>query len=965
MSVRILASAAAGAVALAAVATWLVLASNHEDNPEATLAFALTAGLSFVSSGLVALWRRPENRTGALLVAVGYLWFLGALAESNDDWVFTAGIALSSVVFGAFAHLLLAFPWGRLGSRRDLYLVTGTYALTLLGGLALVMVEEHPVPDCATCTSTLAVTDDSTVRAAVELTIAGLALLLVAAILATVGRRYKRASPALRRVLWPVIVSGGIALLVIVAELVVDVFSTRAADPLSFVFIAAFSAVPIAFLAGVLRARLARSAVGELLLDLTAGGASLRDALARALHDPSLDIVYWLPQRGDFVWHDGTPFVDEGGPRTARYVEHNGERVAALLHDPSLADEPELVDAVAVAAGLWLANERLQADLRAQVDFLETIVSTAPSLLMSVDLDGRITNLNPACERASGYDDIEDVRHQYVWDVFISAEDREEVRERFLADPEHLPAVYENAFVNRRGEELVIAWSTAPLHDEHGDVRNIICGGLDVTERKRRELELARERDFLRTVADATPSLLVVVDDEGTVVGNSVNRGFERTIGWTEEEMLGRSILSLFREDESYFARLGIASAFNGVDPAERISRWCTRSGDERVIAWTATPIVDGEGRSLALVVGADVTERERREAELRSSEERLRAAIEASPVAIVEYALDDTITRWNPAAERIFGWSAEEVIGGTAKHQPPQRAAELAGLFARVRAGEVYMGVESLRIRKDGSLIDVEISAAPIRDAEGNVVSHMALFADISERKRQQEEVRASRSRIVQAADEARRVLERNLHDGAQQRLVALSLSLRLAQTRITADPVAAEAILESSRDELALAIEDLRELARGIHPAVLTDRGLEAAVTTLAGRSPVPVEVSIPPERLPGSVEAAAYYVVAEALTNVAKYAQASVAHVRVSRDNGRAFVEVSDDGVGGADATTGSGLRGLADRVAALDGTLDVESPHGGGTRIRAELPLLPAQARTLQEQIPIGSDSSFHH
>jgi signal transduction histidine kinase len=144
-----------------------------------------------------------------------------------------------------------------------------------------------------------------------------------------------------------------------------------------------------------------------------------------------------------------------------------------------------------------------------------------------------------------------------------------------------------------------------------------------------------------------------------------------------------------------------------------------------------------------------------------------------------------------------------------------------------------------------------------------------------------------------------------------------------------------------------------------------VLTDRGLEAAVTTLAGRSPVPVEVSIPPERLPGSVEAAAYYVVAEALTNVAKYAQASVAHVRVSRDNGRAFVEVSDDGVGGADATTGSGLRGLADRVAALDGTLDVESPHGGGTRIRAELPLLPAQARTLQEQIPIASDASAHH
>lgn len=943
MSPRILAAAAGGAVALAAGATWLVVTSNHEDNPAATLAFALTAGLSFVGSGLLALWRRPENRTGLLLVAVGYLWFLGALSESNNDWVLTAGIALSSVAFGAFVHLLLAFPWGRLASRLDAYLVAGTYALVIVGQLALLLVEEHPIPDCATCTSTLAITDAPTAGTVVELTLTGLALLLVGWILVTVGRRFTRASPALRRVLGPVIASGAVAILVIVVQLVVDVFSETAAEPLGYVFLAAFAAVPFAFLAGVLRARLARASVGELLLKLAEGGASLRDALARALHDPSLDIVYWLPKRNMFVWHDGNPFVDEGGPRTARYVEHDGERVAALLHDPSLADEPELVDAVAAAAGLWLANERLQAELRAQYDFLETIVNTAPSLLMSVDLAGRITNLNAACELASGYDEVEEVRHQYFWDVFISAGERDAVRERFLHDPEHLPSDYENAFVNRRGEELVIAWSTAPLRDEHGDIRNIICGGLDVTERKRREIELARERDFLRTLADATPSLLVVVDDEGTVVGNSVNKGFERTIGWTQREMLGRSFLSLFRDDEGYFARLGIASAFNGVDPAERVSHWCTRAGGERVIAWTATPIVDGEGRSLALVVGADVTERERRAAELRSSEERLRAAIDASPVAIVEYALDDTITRWNPAAERIFGWSSEEVIGGFAKHQPPERATELAELFRRVRAGDVYTGIESRRVRKDGAAIDVEISAAPIRDAAGTVISHMALFADITVRKRQEEEVRASRSRIVQAADDARRMLERNLHDGAQQRLVALSLTLRLAQGRIEGDPAAAETTLESARDELSLAIEDLRELARGIHPAVLTDRGLEAAVTTLAGRSPVAVEISMPAERLPGAVEAAAYYVVAEALTNVAKYAQASVAHVRVSRDNGRAMVEVADDGIGGADATAGSGLRGLADRVAALDGTLEVESPPGAGTRIRAQLPL----------------------
>ncbi len=942
MSSRLL-SAAGGALVLASVASWLVLTSNHEDNPAATLAFALTAGLTFVGSGLVALWRRPENRTGVLLLAVGYLWFLGALAESNNDWVFTIGIALNTIVFGAFVHLLLAFPWGRLDSRRDLTLVACTYALVVLGAVALLMVDEQPVSDCTTCASTLAVTDNTTARSIGAAILTALAFLLVGAILVTVGRRFRDATPALRRVLGPVILSGALAMLVIVAELAVGMFSERAAAPLEFVFIAAFATVPLAFLAGVLRARLARSAAGELLLDLAERGATLKDALARALHDPSLDIVYWLPQREQFVWHDGNPFIDEGGPRTARYVEHNGKRVGALLHDPSLADEPELVDSVAAAAGLWLAHEQLQAELRAQFDYLETIVNTAPSLLMSLDPEGRIVDFNAACERASGFDDVAEIRQRYFWDVFISAEERDMVRNRFLENVEQLPGEYENAFVNRRGEELVIAWSNAPLRNEHGEVVNVICGGLDVTERKRRELELARERDFLRTLANATPSLLVVVDDQGTIVGNTVNRGFERVLGWTEEEMLGRSFISLFRSGESYFARLGIASAFNGVAPAERISHWRTRAEEERAIAWTATPIVDAEGRSLALVVGADVTDRERRAAALRSSEERLRAAIEASPVAIVEYALDDTITRWNPAAERIFGWSADEVLGGPARHQPPGREAELADLFRRVRAGEVYMGVESRRIRKDAAAIDVEISAAPIRDAAGDVISHMAMFVDITERKRQEEEVRASRSRIVQAADDARRMLERNLHDGAQQRLVALSLSLRLAQDRLADDPGGTETILGAAREELSLAIEDLRELARGIHPAVLTDRGLGAAVTTLAGRSPVPVEVSVPAERLPGAVEAAAYYVVAEALTNVAKYAQASVAHVRVSRDNGRAVVEVADDGIGGADAAAGSGLRGLADRVEALDGRLEVESPPKGGTRIRAELPL----------------------
>lgn len=204
-------------------------------------------------------------------------------------------------------------------------------------------------------------------------------------------------------------------------------------------------------------------------------------------------------------------------------------------------------------------------------------------------------------------------------------------------------------------------------------------------------------------------------------------------------------------------------------------------------------------------------------------------------------------------------------------------------------------------------------------------------------------EELRTSRARLVEAGDAERRRLERNLHDGAQQRLVALALSLRLARGKLPDDPGAAAPLLESAARELELALNDLRELARGIHPAILTDRGLDAAITALADRAPVPVELArLPVHPLPPAVEAAAYFVVSESLANMAKYSEASKATVSVQRTNGRLVIEVADDGVGGADPARGSGIRGLTDRVAALDGRLLLHSPPGAGTLVRAEIP-----------------------
>jgi signal transduction histidine kinase len=203
-------------------------------------------------------------------------------------------------------------------------------------------------------------------------------------------------------------------------------------------------------------------------------------------------------------------------------------------------------------------------------------------------------------------------------------------------------------------------------------------------------------------------------------------------------------------------------------------------------------------------------------------------------------------------------------------------------------------------------------------------------------------DEVRASRARIITASDAERRRVERNIHDGAQQQLVALALELRLIEERVKDDPEL-QGMVRRAGETLKKATGELRELARGLHPSVLSTDGLGPALGQLATRAPVPVRVTAPDERFSEPVESTAYFVASEALANVAKYAEATKAEVSIARRNGRLHVQITDDGKGGADPGTGSGLAGLADRVAALDGRLTVESPPGAGTTVSAELPL----------------------
>jgi signal transduction histidine kinase len=301
---------------------------------------------------------------------------------------------------------------------------------------------------------------------------------------------------------------------------------------------------------------------------------------------------------------------------------------------------------------------------------------------------------------------------------------------------------------------------------------------------------------------------------------------------------------------------------------------------------------------------------------ELRAS---LAHALDDPSLALV-YALD--------AGARWIDADGRSIPAPAATAGPPARAVTLVERKGRSLAALVH----------DPALDEGLVRAAAA--AAGIAIENERLQAEV---RAQLEEVRASRQRIVEAGDRERQRVERNLHDGAQQRLVTLSLAISMLRGREGLDPSTA-AGLDESYAELKLAIRELRELARGIHPAILSEEGLGAAVETLAGRCSVPVELQVRLDgRLPEPVEATAYFVVSETLTNVAKYADASTARVSIARRNGSLLVEVADDGVGGADLEHGSGLRGLSDRVSAVGGTLSVASDEGLGTTVRAEIPL----------------------
>jgi PAS domain S-box-containing protein len=799
---------AAGIGALA-----LVLTSDHEENAVALSVLGLLLGWSFIGSGLYGWARRPGNATGRLMIAVGFAWFLSALAEANSSLPYTIGSALGALAVAVFIHLLFAFPIGRVEGKWPRWIVVAAYPAALLANLTSLLVDATPTDNCAACPSNaFLVVDSDTAAEALQVfwSLVGLAFMVAAAVV--LAKRWRASTAPARRALTPVYV-GGLASVIFVG-LSFALTGLTGSDAFGTFGTVAFVSVPFFFLAGLLRTRLARTGAVQLLQE-TPEAPSLEEAeagLRNALSDPTLRLLVRNDERDGYVDVRGRAAdVPEESERAAvTRLAHDGRPLAAVVHDPALRDEPELLDDVLAAVRLALVSDRSVQALRASERRNRALLDAIPDNMFRIRADGTYVDF-----------------HSNRPDALTLPPDR------IIGSTidEHMPA--DEAAVRMEALRRVISSGRAETFElevvqddgrvSHREVRMVKSGEdevlaitRDVTDRKRAEQGIVRQRDFLRTVVNTATSVFLVVTPEGAIV--RFNDFCERLTGRADDELArGRLVWELFAAPEDAAA---MRDAFL-IDAPEREHEqsWITATGERRLVAWSSTPIVDETGEERRLIHGVDV-----------------------------------------------------------------------------------------------------------------------------SERRHQEEELRRSRARIVEAEAAERRRLERNLHDGAQQRLVSLSLALRLAQAKLSSDPRGAAEIIGNASAELTQALEDLRELARGIHPAVLTDRGLAAALEALSTRATLPVEIAaLPDGRLPDPVEAAAFYVVSEALTNVAKYAQASFARVSVTCDDGHAIVEVADDGVGGADAGLGTGLRGLADRVDALDGNLVIESVPGEGTRILAVIPL----------------------
>ena len=509
--------------------------------------------------------------------------------------------------------------------------------------------------------------------------------------------------------------------------------------------------------------------------------------------------------------------------------------------------------------------------------------------------------------------------------------------------------------------------------------------------------------EFAKVLTETTMSLVCVLDQEGRIL--FFNEACERVTGFTRDEVIGgdaRDFVIPPEEAEAFGEVLAYIWATGLSSP--QVGHWLTKDGERKLIAWSNRLMPSEEGGAALLVTtgidlsastpsvsdeGAFEGDPEAKLAEVSRLAQEQRAlrrvatlvASEASPERVFTAVSEECARVLEANASAVFRFEGDDTATIVGRHSrqgggdaftlgmrlPAAEDTAIGqvlrtGAPARIhdyteRAGEI---AENMRLMNYRSSVSAPIVVAGIIWGAVGIASAEPLPAGTEARlgafcelvslavasAQAREDLSASRARLVKAGDEQRRKLERNLHDGAQQRLVSLALTIRLARRQLEANAEAAAASLEGAANELDLALQELRELARGLHPAALTEQGLGPALAAVAERLPIDVDVKAPTDRLPENIEATAYYIVSEALTNVAKHAQATKAKVDMSLAGDALKFEITDDGRGGADPSAGSGILGLRDRAEAVGGTLFVISPPGKGTVVTAQLPVSDA-------------------
>jgi PAS domain S-box-containing protein len=510
------------------------------------------------------------------------------------------------------------------------------------------------------------------------------------------------------------------------------------------------------------------------------------------------------------------------------------------------------------------------------------------------------------------------------------------------------------------------------------------------------EFDLSGATDAVFTETD---SLVCVLDEEGRIL--LFNEGCEKTTGFSRDEVLGKDARDfVIPPDEADAFGEVLAHIWRTRHSSPQVGHWMTKDGSRRLVAWSNKPVLGEDGVPIYLVTaGLDLTDRAGAVEEARAFEGDVAAklaevgrlaqeqralrrvatlvASEATPEEIFTAVSQECARVLDVNSSAVFRFEGNDyatIVGrmdrdGTGIFSVGER------LFAdeNTAIGRVLYSGQPARI-EDYYELDTDTArtmrrigyrssvAAPIfvagivwgavaiaskeslpQETEGRLLAFCEVVSLAVASAQARADLRASRARLVKAGDEQRRRMERNLHDGAQQRLVSIALGLRLARSQLETEPEAAGLTIDEAARELDLALEELRELARGLHPGALTDHGLSRALEALSARLPVEVNITVPDERLPAHVEATAYYIVSETLTNVARHADASCANVVITPDGDLLRFEITDDGKGGADPTQGTGILGLRDRAEAAGGTLFVVSPPGKGTTVTAVLPL----------------------